>query len=450
MLLFDHKMAQGAIKSSCGDADLALDSDIQYFQEEDGDSVDEASELVDIFKYGDTEDTIGQDNLLMSYTHSYMKKRGEVDSGRSKSIGTSVSKAFTDALTKLEEISHDSRNKQFHKLFPEVPEDEVVVNTYSCALCREILLHGRMFVSQNWICFHSNIFTYETQVVIRVSSIVAITKERTAIVVPNAIGIVTQDEKHVFGSLLSRHATHKQLMKVWRGTSGTEDEDHSSSPASEDTDSECLDLYLPQKSEVSVDSTEMIAMNGMDEEDMPVPEDLNGGDDGVPRKRAASYRRKSSIEREESLNSNENCSKMSKVVCAMSVFKSLLRIFSSLKDASHTQIFLGLTIILLICLTTSALVLRYRISKLEPQMHQDATWADINSPTPESFEGGFWSKQVNHKQKVAQIQDALSSQLESLSRIHSSLQLLHHSTFLDKDQKDANIPNESKESHDES
>ena len=35
---------------------------------------------------------------------------------------------------------------------------------YSCALCREILLHGRMFVSQNWICFHSNIFTYETQV----------------------------------------------------------------------------------------------------------------------------------------------------------------------------------------------------------------------------------------------------------------------------------------------
>ena len=33
------------------------------------------------------------------------------------------------------------------------------------------------------------------QVVVRVSNITAITKERTAIVVPNAIGIVTQDEK---------------------------------------------------------------------------------------------------------------------------------------------------------------------------------------------------------------------------------------------------------------
>ena len=33
---------------------------------------------------------------------------------------------------------------------------------YSCALQKEILVHGRMFVTQNWICFYANIFRWET------------------------------------------------------------------------------------------------------------------------------------------------------------------------------------------------------------------------------------------------------------------------------------------------
>ena len=43
----------------------------------DREDLDDASDVVDIFKYGDPEDTIGEDNLLMSYTHSYMKRKGE-------------------------------------------------------------------------------------------------------------------------------------------------------------------------------------------------------------------------------------------------------------------------------------------------------------------------------------------------------------------------------------
>ena len=38
-----------------------------------------------------------------------------------------------------------------------------------------------------------------------------------------------------------------------------------------------------------------------------------------------------------------------------------------------------------------------------------------------SLEASFWSTNVNHKQKVAQIQDALSSQLESLSKVSTHL-----------------------------
>ena len=35
---------------------------------------------------------------------------------------------------------------------------------YSCALQRDILIHGRLYVTQNWLCFYANIFSWETLV----------------------------------------------------------------------------------------------------------------------------------------------------------------------------------------------------------------------------------------------------------------------------------------------
>ncbi|KAK9725198.1 hypothetical protein RND81_05G128300 [Saponaria officinalis] len=46
----------------------------------------------------------------------------------------------------------------------ELPADEVVEHSYSCALERSFLYHGRMFVSQWHICFHSNIFSKQMKV----------------------------------------------------------------------------------------------------------------------------------------------------------------------------------------------------------------------------------------------------------------------------------------------
>lgn len=39
-----------------------------------------------------------------------------------------------------------------------------VATDYSCALQRDILLQGRLYLSENWICFYSNIFRWETLV----------------------------------------------------------------------------------------------------------------------------------------------------------------------------------------------------------------------------------------------------------------------------------------------
>lgn len=43
---------------------------------------------------------------------------------------------------------------------------QVVVHSYSCALERSFLYHGRMYVSAWHICFHSNVFSKQMKVII--------------------------------------------------------------------------------------------------------------------------------------------------------------------------------------------------------------------------------------------------------------------------------------------
>ncbi|KAF9116326.1 hypothetical protein BGX27_003319, partial [Mortierella sp. AM989] len=89
---------------------------------------------------------------------------------------------------------------------------------YGCALQKEILVQGRLYISENHVCFNANIFGWVTNLVIAFSEITAIEKRMTAFVIPNAIGIVTttNTKGHFFASFLSRDAAHDLLMAAWR------------------------------------------------------------------------------------------------------------------------------------------------------------------------------------------------------------------------------------------
>ncbi|KAG7246235.1 hypothetical protein CRUP_013835 [Coryphaenoides rupestris] len=58
--------------------------------------------------------------------------------------------------------TYKQRNEDFRKLFKSLPDTERLIVDYSCALQRDILLQGRLYLSENWICFYSNIFRWET------------------------------------------------------------------------------------------------------------------------------------------------------------------------------------------------------------------------------------------------------------------------------------------------
>ena len=87
---------------------------------------------------------------------------------------------------------------------------------YSCALIADILLQGHLYISPNYFAFYSNVFGYVTKLLIPTSSVVQITKEKTAYMFPNAIGVTTLDDRHVFGSFLSRENAFQLMNSVWK------------------------------------------------------------------------------------------------------------------------------------------------------------------------------------------------------------------------------------------
>jgi len=54
------------------------------------------------------------------------------------------------------------------------------------------------------------------QLLIPTADVLKVSKEKTAKFIPNAVGIFTEDEKHVFSSLLSRDSTYKLMVQVWK------------------------------------------------------------------------------------------------------------------------------------------------------------------------------------------------------------------------------------------
>ncbi|XP_077280303.1 protein Aster-B isoform X1 [Temnothorax americanus] len=160
-------------------------------------------------KSDDQQDIISRSSdsadLNKSSTHESKKEARSSDRGKKKSSWYNVLYP-----------TYKSRSEDFRRIFKDVPDDERLVVDYSCALQREILVHGRLYVSQNYVCFYANIFMWETLVSLRWKDVTSITKEKTALVIPNAILICTVTDKFFLTSFGARDKTYVMLFRVWQ------------------------------------------------------------------------------------------------------------------------------------------------------------------------------------------------------------------------------------------
>ncbi|XP_039754625.1 protein Aster-B-like isoform X2 [Pararge aegeria] len=112
--------------------------------------------------------------------------------------------------------TYKSKCEDFRRLFKELPDDERLIVDYSCALQRDILAHGRLYASQNYLCFYANIFGWETNLMLQWKDVTAITKEKTALVIPNAILVCTVSEKSFLTSFSGRDKAYLMLFRIWQ------------------------------------------------------------------------------------------------------------------------------------------------------------------------------------------------------------------------------------------
>ncbi|XP_050348896.1 protein Aster-B-like [Nymphalis io] len=112
--------------------------------------------------------------------------------------------------------TYKSKCEDFKRLFKDLPDEERLIVDYSCALQRDILAHGRLYASQSYLCFYASIFGWETSLTLRWKDVTAITKEKTALVIPNAILVCTESEKNFLTSFSGRDKAYLMLFRIWQ------------------------------------------------------------------------------------------------------------------------------------------------------------------------------------------------------------------------------------------
>ncbi|XP_063705652.1 protein Aster-B-like [Culicoides brevitarsis] len=142
--------------------------------------------------------------------------KGEKEPKHSKKELTMAERAKKKNWYSVLYPSYKSRCEDFKKLFKEVPDENRLIVDYSSAIQKDILVHGRLYVSQNYLCFHANIIVYETKLVLKWKEITSIVKDKTARVIPNAISVYTENEKYFFTSFTARDKTYMMLFRVWQ------------------------------------------------------------------------------------------------------------------------------------------------------------------------------------------------------------------------------------------
>lgn len=105
--------------------------------------------------------------------------------------------------------------EEFAALFPE-HRGERLLFSFSCALQKEILAQGRMYLTPSLLAFYSSILGWKTILVIPLSDILMLEKKNTAILFPNAIKVVTLLGKYLFASFVSRNSVFTKLYATWQ------------------------------------------------------------------------------------------------------------------------------------------------------------------------------------------------------------------------------------------
>jgi hypothetical protein len=170
----------------------------------------------------------------------------------------SLKKNLSDAPIS-KELSERARSAPLVKKF-NLPPTEPLINDFSAALLKHILIHGRLYVSQNYICFESKIFGIKTMEVIPFKDVSVLTKKSKKLNITRGIEISTSSQTYYFASFVSRVRAFALLTKIWREhvpkTDQQPDEDDDDDDDEEDYESDDSALKKKDKKHLMKENTD--------------------------------------------------------------------------------------------------------------------------------------------------------------------------------------------------
>lgn len=160
---------------------------------------------------------LGHQIIADSLQAGFLSNRLRSSLGTTSDVASDVDDLPNDDGTDPDgKYAPERRDRAFHQLFRKIPKSERLLSECSCALSKDILVHGRMYLTSNNICFNSNILGWVTNLVIPLSEVIQIEKKSTAVLFPNGIVVRTLHHKYVFATFLSRDAVFDLVVNIWR------------------------------------------------------------------------------------------------------------------------------------------------------------------------------------------------------------------------------------------
>uniref|UniRef100_F6XRH4 GRAM domain containing 1A n=1 Tax=Monodelphis domestica TaxID=13616 RepID=F6XRH4_MONDO len=133
-----------------------------------------------------------------------VEKGSEKGSDSSSEKGGGASTPGTQSLSSRNFIRNSKKMQSWYSMlsptYKQRNEDFTKLFNYSCALQRDIL----------------NIFRWETTISIQLKEVTCLKKEKTAKLIPNAIQICTESEKHFFTSFGARDRCFLLIFRLWQ------------------------------------------------------------------------------------------------------------------------------------------------------------------------------------------------------------------------------------------
>ncbi|CAL8367525.1 unnamed protein product [Boreogadus saida] len=126
-------------------------------------------------KGSEQKDTLQDAHVPIKELHHGLQKASPQ---RDPDIGEEGLKRFDRLVSKNSFRKH---NLMFHKLFEDIPETETLSATFTCYLQKDLIYHGRVFVSEDHICFHSSVLLKHIKVVIAASRVCHVKKHKAPV-----------------------------------------------------------------------------------------------------------------------------------------------------------------------------------------------------------------------------------------------------------------------------